>query len=441
MKSRSNLLPHLPFRKPPNNVVDDPTPDNQAVYVPSVTPGFAKAVFKNAWQRNLPTGVRGEDLNFLDPTNQLFRISHVMSSAGQALTQKQDCIITTRNRKTTKLICDSGGFQIASSRLIIKDDADRLKILRWIEKHGDLGMTLDVPTGPVLTDPDYRFRTTRDCLHETLDNLEFFRKHRKDGQVKLLNVLQGNTLSETDAWYDAVKAYDFEGWAFAGKLRHNMFALCRRIIKMSHESQIQDKAWIHVLGTNELDVAVLLTALQRAINEHVNDKLRISFDTSSAFRNLNWNQMFTIPTMNIKGMTMPTRDAPDGPQFVGSTLSWLWPSPLGDRMVLGDFCVPRPPKSTMFRDTQSNHYLAHHNLAALCSGIALANRVFDCEIINGSHTIASAVGEAVEAIGTVIASGQMSTLEQHRRCFAGVRHSPKGTSNNCRGRQSRTSLG
>lgn len=423
MKSRSNLLPHLHYPKATNTVLDDPTPNDQAVYIPSVTPGFAKDVFKNDWKRELPNGVSGEHLNFLDPKNQLFRISHVMSSAGQALTQKQDCIITTRNRKTTKLICDSGGFQIASGRLTIAGDADRLKILRWMEKHGDLGMTLDVPTGPILSDPQYPFRTSQDCLRATLDHLEFFRKHRKNENFQWLNVLQGNTLSETDHWYDAVKAYRFEGWAFAGKLRHNMYALCRRIIMMADKNQIQHKAWIHVLGTNELDTAVLLTALQRAINKHhINKNLRISFDTSSAFRNLNWNQAFTIPTFSLKSMTMPTRDAPDGPEFVGSKQRWPWPSPLGDRMMLGDFCVPKPPKSTRYRDTQSNHYLAHHNLAALCWGISLANRVFDSETVNHQHTIARVVGEAVEAIDEVIASGTMSTLTKRRRSFVGLRH-------------------
>ena len=54
-----------------------------------------------------------------------------------------------------------------------------------------------------------------------------------------MNVLQGNTVQETDVWYDEVKWYDFEGWAFAGKFRHNMWALCRRIIIMMDDGQIE----------------------------------------------------------------------------------------------------------------------------------------------------------------------------------------------------------
>ena len=144
-----------------------------------------------------------------------------------------------------------------------------------------------------------------------------------------------------------------------------------------------------MLGTNELDTAVMLTALQRAINKHVNPKLRISYDTSSAFRNLNWNQMFTRPSLTAKAMTMTTKEAPDGAQFVGSRLPWVWQSHLGAKMVLGDFCVPKPPKSSRYRDTQSNHYLAHHNLGALCDGIALVNRLFNCDIVAGEYSVAS----------------------------------------------------
>ena len=72
MTTKPTSKSHALFPAPPNAVVNDPTPTDQAVYVPSVTPGFAKDVFKNKWDRALPKGVMGEDLNFLDPNNNLF---------------------------------------------------------------------------------------------------------------------------------------------------------------------------------------------------------------------------------------------------------------------------------------------------------------------------------------------------------------------------------
>jgi hypothetical protein len=165
-------------------------------------------------------------------------------------------------------------------------------------------MTLDVPTGPCLS-PGYAFRNTKDCLAVTLDHLSFFQKHRTPGKVRFLNVLQGNTTKEADYWYDAVKGFEFEGWAFAGVLRHNFTCLLKRILIMAHENQLQDKSWIHVLGTNELETAVLLTALQRSINRHINPNLRISYDTSSPFGY--WRGSRSIPTRNFHRPVFPWR--------------------------------------------------------------------------------------------------------------------------------------
>jgi len=416
------------YPAPSNHIADDPTPKDQAVYVPSVTPGFAIDVqAQRDFGRALSNGIKIADLNFLDPANKFFRISHVMSSAGQALGQTQPCIITERNRDTTMLICDSGGYQIANGSLRISGDADRYRILRWMERHADIAMTLDVPTGPVLK-PGYRFKSSSDCLTATLEHLDFFQQHRTPGKVRLLNVLQGNNLAESDVWYEAVKHYDFEGWAFAGVLRHNIYAFCRRIIRMANEKMLDGKTWIHVLGTCELETAVLMTAMQRAINRHINGEVRISFDTSSPFRNLRFNFLYTVPSFTEKRMTMPARCPPNGHQFVGSDIRWPWPSPIGDRMTLGDFCVQVPPTASYYRDQLSNYLMAHHNLAALCSGIALANRVFDGESLGHNHTIARPVGAGVEAIDKVLSSMSMIELGRQRDTFEELRHGELPTS-------------
>lgn len=415
---RYSLAPHYP--QVANNLLDDPTPKDQAIYVPSVSPGYAKDVFAHNWKRPLPNGVSADDLNFLDPGNKLFRISHAMTSAGQALNQKRPCIITERNRASTLIIGDSGGYQIASGRMQINGNKDRMKILRWLEDTADVAMTLDVPTGPVLK-PGYKFKTTQACLAATLVHLDFFYRNRVPGKIRFLNVLQGNTRTEANAWYNAVKKYKFEGWAFAGKLRHNIEYFLERIIIMHDEGQLHDKSWIHVLGTCELETVVLLTALQRAINT-INPNLRISYDTSSPFRILSFGTAYSIPKFDTKRMTMCSVKSPDGSGFIGSNLRWPWPSPLGDRMNMGDFCVKRPATASNQQDTQSNHYLAHHNLAALCFGIALANRVFDSETVNHTHTIGRPVGAAVEAINKVLKVGTMTELRKHVSTFSHLRH-------------------
>ncbi|MBS0248257.1 MAG: hypothetical protein JSR61_16700 [Proteobacteria bacterium] len=411
------------FPKPPT-IPKDITPADQAIYIPAVTDGYAMDIWdwiQNGAPRALPKGTTPADLNFLDPVNQTFRISHALTSAGQALGQKRDCIITRRNKGGTVIMADSGGYQIASGRLRVNSNADRLRILRWQEQF-DIAVTLDVPTGPLRSPKPYAYATFADCLRETVDHLRFYRQNRSTEMV-WLNVLQGNDEQQCDVWYDTVrKEFNGQGWAFAGPLRHNFFQLLRRVLVMCANGDLHEKRWIHVLGTSELETAVLLTALQRALNRHVNSKIRISYDTSSPFRALRSDRLFTLPTFDAKGMTMPMRKAPGSRTHVGCTLRWPWPSALGNRMVVGDVCVPMTGRRKYHRDKVSDWLIAHHNLSSLCWAIAQANRLFDVESLDHQYTTAYVVGSAAEVIEKVIKSGSMSELYNNQHILMALRH-------------------
>ena len=140
---RTEPLINSHYPSPTNDIFDDPTPKDQAIYVPSITPGFAIDVYQRNWERNHPEGISDADLNFLDPANKLFRISHALSSAGQALNQQQHCIVTKRDRGKTRLIVDSGGYQTATQNKLFNTDPERKAILNWLELHGDYAMCLD----------------------------------------------------------------------------------------------------------------------------------------------------------------------------------------------------------------------------------------------------------------------------------------------------------
>ena len=92
-------------------------------------------------------------------------------------------------------------------------------------------------------------------------------------------------------------------------------------------------------------------------------------------------------------------------------------------MTMGDLCVPKPPTTSSYRDTQSNHYVAHHNLAALCWAVALGNRVFDSDSVMATHSIAPDVSAAVQAIDQVFASGTMARLNNYSVTFGQLRQS------------------
>jgi len=426
-----------PYPRPEAGPKDDPTPRDQAIYVPAVSTNYiidAHAKASDIWSR-MPAGITPDHMDFLDPSNPLFRISHVLYSAGQALMSTNGQldalppnIITDRNRDSTRLLVDSGGFQVARSRPWINGHRDRLQILRWMEAHGDFGLTLDIPPGPVGVDPGYQFKSFAECLSTTLDHLAFFQRYHRPGRMRLLTVLHGRDQAEADQWYDACKVFPFAGWAFGGILRHDFHQLCRRILIMEREGQIQDRCWIHILGTCELETAVVLTGLQRSINRHVNPNLRISFDTASPAIAMSRGKAYTIPNFERRHMAMPTKQAPDGSQFIGSGVRWPWPSPLGDRLAMGDMCVRKRPGTRSNRDSIANHFLTHHNLAALCWGIALANRIFDAEGLNREHTIAPHVGAAVEAIDEILRVKTETRLLAYQHTLSALKHTNPPTS-------------
>jgi hypothetical protein len=404
----------------------DPTPRDQAIYIPSLPPGFCKDIHAQNWQRPLPQGVEANDLNILDPNGKLLHLAWVMSSAGQALNQNSPCIITQRNRRATRVMVDSGGYQCATKGRMITSDAERQKVLSWQESVGDLGLTLDIPTGPLLNKAKpYVCATQRECLTKTIEHLDYWQRHHTQGKVRWLNILQGNDTRFSDTWYrETMKRAGFcDGIAFAGVLRHNMEHVIRRLLQMAEENHLQRISHIHVLGTNELDVAVLLTAIQRAINKHINKDLRISCDTGAPSKMLTWNKIYTLPRFDSKSMTMQSMDAPDGEKFLGSNRRWPWPSPIGDRMVMSDFVVDRSQPNTRWRDTQSCHLMVHHNIGALCSGVAQANRVFDVQATNHDHQVGRHVGAAIEAIERIFESGgSQAEFQKLKGVFTLLRH-------------------
>lgn len=407
-----------------NDIVNDPTPKDQAIYVPSVSAGFARDAIGRAGLRAMPDHLPANLLNFLDQTNEVFRISHAMASAGQFIGRDAPSMISTRDSKRTRIIGDSGGYQWATGKLTINDDGDRMRILRWLEANADIAMTLDAPPGGIGKEK-FPFTSTEQCLEATIQNLEFFSENRRsDLGTIFLNVIQGTTPQESVDWYNAVKIYPFEGWAIAGTLRNDIYHLCRLIILMHRDGQLDGKRWFHVLGTCELGTAVMLTALQRAVKRHLGHNIRFSFDTSTPFRLLVPNQALGWPNFREEKMMIEQVDAPCSSALIGKAIDWPFLSAIGTRMTVADVQVSRPPPNTTQRDTLGNHLLALHNLQALCLAVFSANRRFDVELITGKHTVGLKEGRAAAAIDKVLASrNKMRALEQYESWFNGLRKS------------------
>ncbi|GGF87087.1 hypothetical protein GCM10010924_13500 [Rhizobium wenxiniae] len=282
---------------------------NHAIYTPAISTAYARYGHGESFKRDYT--FEEKQLHFLNPKTMdgLFHYPCCLYSAGQAAKTKAEGKKTTfvsksvRNEEETLVIGDSGGYQIQQGTIKFDGDNTCDRILKWLEAHADYSMTLDFPTGGIssgkmephlkrlvadghnieaMTAQNGQALLFNAALHQSLLNLDYFVKHRTIGKTKFLNVIQGRNEAESKIWYDGVKGYDLEGWAFAGVHQKKFSMVLNRLLDMWSDGYLQKAEWIHFLGVSTFPAAYLFTTVLRCIRQ-VNPSIGISFDTSNAF--------------------------------------------------------------------------------------------------------------------------------------------------------------
>ena len=305
-------------------------------------------------KERIPAGFdRGvEGLNFINPEEGYFTYPTALYSAGHACLDMnkvadRDSMCVNRDRKFSTIVGDSGGYQLGKG--IIKFDWKdfegnkanevRSNILNWLELTADWSMTLDVPSWAAddLNSPKTGLTSFKDCLDGTVYNNKFFQKNRL-GQTKFLNVLQGDDWESACTWYDAVKDFEFEGWAMGGINMCDMEVMLKRLIIMRDEKKLDGKDWMHVLGTSQLDWACFLTQVQRQVRKNINENFTISFDSASAFLSTANGLVYTHNLFTPKRWSYIMEKAPDDKKLKGSDIPFPFKSAIGERLEMKDIC-------------------------------------------------------------------------------------------------------
>lgn len=374
-------------------------------------------------------------LNFMDDKNEhhLFYPANLYSAGHAHLdpqkSNEREIMIQSRNREKTVLIGDSGGFQAATGVLDFdwsdplgqKANDRRIELLRWLEHTADYSMVLDWPAWAIDTpllpptlrhyDPTTQPLQRREdafhnCLDGTIWNNHFFIKHRVPGATKFLNVLQGRTIEEAYEWYDAVTPFSdagkfgeraFEGWALGGSTGGDPSLTMRLLVKLRDDGLLDGPdRWIHVLGRSRLSTAVYLSALNRALVDHVNENIQISFDAASAFLyavngNYVTDYAVTPKQLNLISAEFPMDEKyrygqPKGNEpfiYAGVSPERMadpahFKSKIGSMLKMGDFILdPIPGKTkagkTFRMDTASYYYIMAHNVEMQIQAVEYAS--------------------------------------------------------------------
>ena len=287
-----------------------------AVFLPALSGFYATFVGKQRHEEYVETsripqhftnGV--ESLNWLNADQGLFEYNWTLYSAGHAdldITRdspKED-MIRNRDRSSSWLLGDSGGFQIGKGvwegdwkdPTCPRAKKKREQVLAWMDAYMDYGMILDIPAwvarspaGAKATGID----NYQDAVNATRINNDYFMKNRS-GACKFLNVLQGENHADADDWYEQMKDYcdpkkypetHFNGWSMGGQNMCDIHLVLKRLIALRFDGLLEKGKhdFMHFLGTSKLEWATLLTDIQRAVRKYHNPNFTVTFDCASPF--------------------------------------------------------------------------------------------------------------------------------------------------------------
>lgn len=289
--------------------------------------------------------------------------------------------VKNRDRSKTKLLSDSGGFQIAKGtwKVRINPMGDEFRELRqrifdWQERTSDWAVSLDVPS-LILSNPEAMKATGIDsydlALEAMVANLDWYMEN-SNGTTGWLNALQGRTFEETDRCYGLVKEFNrprtdrdyCRGWAFGGLQAYSAEAIIRRLIAIKWDGLLETTEWLHFLGRSKLYHTVLYSEFANCFPD-----IQMTYDSSGPFVTAARGNIYAGWTLT-GSWPLKSMDIPFGSQHIGSDTpaleilgSGCYATETMRRLTAGDIVADNGRDSAL--DGLSYIYLMTHNLELL----------------------------------------------------------------------------
>ena len=406
------------------------TQNDYAYFLPATSGFYSTFIGKQRYSNyvdpaRIPTSFKNgvESLNYLDPDRGAFYYDHCLYSAGHAnldlnKPDESEDMFRNRNRATSWVLGDSGGFQIGKGVWPAdwkdpncpKAQKKRSQVLTWMDTLMDYGMVLDIPAW-VARSPQGRaatgINTYAEAVQGTYINNDWFINNR-NGNCKFLNVLQGENHPDADDWYDRMKKYcdtkiygdrAFNGWSMGGQNMCDVHLVLRRLVELRYDGLLEkgQQDWMHFLGTSKLEWATLLTDIQRSVRKYHNENFTISFDCASPFLATANGQIYIqtetedrtkwvyrmVPSADDKKYATDTRLFKDAVIQDGIFKNFE-SSPIIDQCLIKDVCIYKPgdlnkigKEGKTSWDSFSYAIQMGHNVWSHINAVQEANRQYD----------------------------------------------------------------
>jgi tRNA-guanine family transglycosylase len=216
---------------------------------------------------------KGKDFRFFD-NNSFFHHDFLLMSAYYRVTDEDFNHKAEMNyNKNNIVISDSGGFQILTFGKKGKPvSVTPLQVLRWMENNSDIGMNLDVPPA----------RDFQGALQKSCENFKYFQDNRLNYDFALYNILQGRNLDQIKTWYNAVKAFKFDGWAIGVHPSTNVYLKVLAYLYLKEQGEENILTNCHFFGVSGPANMISLAMLAKRYDS------ALTFDSSS----WSWGQRY-----------------------------------------------------------------------------------------------------------------------------------------------------
>ena len=253
----------------------------------------------------------------------------------------------------------------------------RERTLNWLDAYTDYAMTLDMVLWATdehrKKDNQIGGMSIQQLIDLSVANLEYFDQNRSRGRysTKFLNVLQDVGIDDTgvdtgEAWYQAVKDFEFHGWALGSNTGRHLDSL-KWLRRLLYEKKLDNSEWIHLLAKSPPMNSVFYTAVQKALRKELNSDITVSLDSSTPHRNSGLRRSFVTPPTFGKKVDDWTfgelRLVADIRIARGQKhIDWEIDSPLQKYFEMKDFYGHERAYSDSFVDTFSEQLLTNHNI-------------------------------------------------------------------------------
>jgi len=300
-----------------------------AIYIPAYSDGLMNLLEKDdadASEKYQSSFDKKKSLRiYKKDSDSYFKNFFMLISAGTQHNKKD--FRKTIQSEDALVFVDSGGYQLAHSTVNHKKYTDDIA-LKWSEENGDIFPILDRPTFTLgmMRDgkPVSPYKDYKECLDLSVNSAKHYAENRTRSNAKILNVIQGQTIPQVKKWYDEIKKYQFEGWAYGGT-RGNLGRIVPAILFLIKNGEFARSKCdlFHIFGVTSNESMIYFQYIQMLLNKH-NIDMQITYDSTYWNRTVVFGGYFT-EARYITGTGMASMN---------------WPNTISYKNLSKDFKLP-----------------------------------------------------------------------------------------------------